>query len=227
MMYLLAVLLSLLPCCGVCESLSDGISSVIGSLDITALEQDPTVESALAATGGFRETLTAIARGEITLSFDDMLGMLANAFFGCLRQSTGRLAMLAAPVMLWSVFRRLADGTAKTGKAACSLTVCVVLAQDLSEHAVLCRETILQMADTMQGLFPLLLTLMTAVGSSGASALMQPAVVAAAGSMTAIIGNVTLPLAMVAAMLIMLTLLWRSRRHPGRLAYALLFSLPY
>ena len=60
MRYLFAVLLALLPCSGACESLSESISSVIGSLDIAVLEQNPTVESALAATGGFRETLSAL-----------------------------------------------------------------------------------------------------------------------------------------------------------------------
>lgn len=208
----IVLLFLLLPCRGLCESLSEGIGSVIDTLDLASLAQSTGADDALAATGGLKETLRAIASGEMTLGFDDTLALVTDGFFGAVKQSIGRLARLAAPVMLWSVAGHLSSGSAKAGRVACSLCVCVFLAQDLSEHALLCRDTITQIADTMQGFFPVLLTLMTAVGSSGSSTLMQPAVVAAAGSMTAIISNVTLPLAMVSAMLIMLTRLGEGVR---------------
>ena len=59
------------------------------------------------------------------------------------------------------------------------------------------------MSGGMQHLFPLLLTLLAAVGGSTGAALFQPAVVAAAGSMTALISKVTLPLATGSALVTM------------------------
>ena len=212
MRWLLLVVLLALPQPGACETIADGIRNVVESLDLSEIEDTVDATGLLPSSGGLASLLGSIASGEVTLSFEDSASLIAARFFGMVRQSLWRLARLAAPVMLWSVFSRLSDGGARVGKTACSLCVCVFLAQDLSEHAMLCRDTVTRMADSMQGLFPILLTLMTAVGSSGSSTLMQPAVVAAAGSMTALISNVTLPLAMASAMLIMLTRLGEGVR---------------
>jgi len=59
------------------------------------------------------------------------------------------------------------------------------------------------MAEWMQALFPLMMTLLAAVGGTASSAFYHPAVMAAAGSMTALVQQVTLPLAVGVAALTM------------------------
>ena len=114
------------------------------------------------------------------------------------------MTRLVAPAMVWAILRRLTGKGGEAGQIVCQLWVCVFLTQDLTEHVALCTDAVARMSDGMQGLFPLLLTMMAAVGGSSGSALMQPAVVSAASAMTGIIRSVTLPLATGAAILTML-----------------------
>lgn len=201
---LLLILLLLLPVSAQAESLSSAIGAVIDSLDVSTLEDALQQEDPFQATGGLKATLAAIARGEMTLSFDQVIQMAAGRFASAATGSLWRLTRLMAPALLWSILRRLTGKAGEAGKAVCYLLVCVFLARDLSDHMALCTSSVDKMSSGMQGLFPILLTMMAAVGGSAGSALMQPAIVAAAGSMTGFIRHVTLPLAMAAAVLTML-----------------------
>ena len=177
---------------------------MIQGLDTSSLEEALRQVDPFAATGGFRATLTAIARGELSLDFQQVLSLLTGRFFAEARASLWRLSRLAAPALIWSLLRRLTGKSGESGKAVCLMLVCVFLTQDLSEHITLCKASVTRMSNGMQGLFPLLLTMMAAVGGSAGSALMQPAVVASASAITGFIERVTLPLATAAAMLTML-----------------------
>ena len=201
---LLLALLLLWPLPARAEPLTAAIDQVLCGLDTAALEEALSPDDPLQATGGLRATLSALARGEITLSFDEAMELLAARFASAARGSVWRLTRLAAPALLWSILRRLTGKDSGAGKAMCYLMVCVCLARDLADHLALCTASMEKISSGMQGLFPLLLTLMAAVGGSAGATLMQPAVVAAAGSMTGLIRHVTLPLATVAGVLTML-----------------------
>ena len=201
---LLLALLLLWPLPALAESLTAAIDQVLDGLDTAALEEALSPDDPLQATGGLRATLSALARGEITLSFDEAMELLAAHFASAARGSVWRLTRLAAPALVWSILRRLTGKDGGAGKAVCYLMVCVCLARDLADHLALCTASMEKISSGMQGLFPLLLTLMAAVGGSAGATLMQPAVVAAAGSMTGLIRHVTLPLATVAGVLTML-----------------------
>lgn len=198
------MILLVVPCSALAETLSEQISTVISGLDTAALEDALHQEDPFSSTGGFTQTLTAIARGELSLDFEQVISLLTSQFMAALQSSVWRLTRLAAPAMIWGILRRLTGKSGESGKAVCLLVVCVFLTQDLADHVALCRQSVAKMSSGMQALFPLLLTMMAAVGGSAGSALMQPAIVAAASSMTGLIESVTLPLAMGSAMLTML-----------------------
>lgn len=180
------------------------MSDLVAGLDTSAIDAALQSGDPFAATGGFRETLGAIARGEITLDADAVLALLLSTFLSAVKQSLWRLTRLMAPSLLFSVLRRLTGTGSGAGRAVCQLCLCVFLTQDLTDHLTLAQDAVRRMADGMQGLFPLLLTMMAAVGGSAGSALMQPAIVASASAMTTLICKVTLPLATAAAILTML-----------------------
>lgn len=214
MMRLIALLLSLLiPCASMAETLSAAVDEAVNGLDLSALEG----AALFASTGGVKETLRAIARGEMTLGMEQLWELLISRFLGAAKTSLWRLTRLMAPALLWSVLRQLSGRSGEAGRAACYLVVCAFLAKDLADHAALCTDTVQRMSGSMQGLFPLLLTLMTAMGGASGSAVMQPALVAASGMMTGVISNVTLPLTIASAMLTMLCHLGEGLRV-GRLA---------
>lgn len=186
------------------ESLSDGVTEIIAGLDTASLEATLGAEDPFASTGGFTQTLLAIAQGKLSLNFEQVMDLITAQLLASVRRSLWRLTRLIAPSMIWAILRRLAGKGSEAGRVVCQLWVCVFLTQDLTDHITLCTASVRRMSEGMQGLFPLLLTMMAAVGGSSGSALMQPAIVTAASAMTSLIQQVTLPLATAAAILTML-----------------------
>ena len=200
----MALMLTLLPHQALAESLADGVTEIIQGLDLTGLEETLQEDDPFSATGGFSATLLAIARGELSLDFEQVMNLLTGQLLTAVRRSLWRLTRLMAPAMIWAILRRLTGKGGEAGRVVCQLWVCIFLTQDLTEHISLCTQAVSRMSDGMQGLFPLLLTMMAAVGGASGSALMQPAIVASASAMTGLIQQVTLPLATAAAILTML-----------------------
>ena len=135
---LLLALLLMLPLPARAEPLTAAIDQVLDGLDTAALEEALSPDDPLQATGGLRATLSALARGEITLSFDEAMELLAARFASAARGSVWRLTRLAAPTLVWSILRRLTGKDSSAGKTVCYLMVCVCLARDLADHLALC-----------------------------------------------------------------------------------------
>ena len=181
------------------ESLSSGISTIVSALDSAALESALSDDDPFAQTGGFRQTLTAIARGEMTIDFQQTADLLSRQFFSAVRQSLWRLTRLIAPALLWALLKQFSGRSSECGRIVVQLFVCVFLTQDLSDHITLAVTTVQQISAGMQGLLPMLLTMMAAVGGSAGSALM-----ASASAMTSLISGITVPLAVASGVLCML-----------------------
>ncbi len=179
--------------------------SVLNGLDTGALESLFTQSGG----GAFRETVLKITRGELVLSADELFRALAESLLSCLSGTLGRLTMLAVPCVLCGAARMLRGGARQKAVggivyAACYLMVASVMVRDLSGYMTLIKNAVEKMATVMQALFPLLLTLLASVGSTGA-AFFGPAVVASSGTMTAIVSTVTLRCALLSAMLAILS----------------------
>ena len=130
--------------------------------------------------------------------------LISAELLSAIRTSLWRLTRLMAPAMLWSLLKRVSGKSSEAGRTVCQLCVCVFLAQDLSDHIHLATSAVQRMNNGMQGLFPLLLTMMAAVGGASGSAIMQPAVVASASTLTTLMTKVTVPLATASAILTLL-----------------------
>lgn len=200
----MAAFLLCMPSSAAAETLTEGVTAIVSSLDTTALDASLAQDNPFAATGGFTETLLSIAKGELSLDVGQTLELLAGKLLSAVQSSLWRLTRLIVPAIVWAILRRLTGKGSEAGRVVCQLWVCVFLTQDLTEHIALCTGAVTRMSEGMQGLFPILLTMMAAVGSSSGSALMQPAIVASASTMTGLIQQVTLPLATAAAILAML-----------------------
>lgn len=206
-LFSLLTLLFLLPQVAAGETLQAGIDQLLSSLDTTALSDILADADPFAATGGFTATVGALARGEVALDLGAALTLVKNRMLTALQGTLWRLTRLAAPALLWSLLRRLCHVEGKAihaGQTVCQLCVCIFLTQDLTEHIALARSAITRMNSGMQALFPMLLTMMAAVGGSAGSAIMQPAVVASASTLTTLLTKVTVPLSIAAAVLTML-----------------------
>jgi len=204
MRWMMLILLLCLPFSAGAESLQEAAQQMIGTLELDALGD------AARETGWFEdgaaEVIGRLAGGEMVLDASQMCAWLLDAAAGVFRSSLWRMTRLMVPAMLAGCAQWLHPWNKTGGKAARYaglLMTMVFLIADLREHAQLCQQTIERMGEWMQALFPLMITLLAAVGGTASSAFYQPAVMAAAGSMTALIQQVTMPLAVSVAVLTM------------------------
>jgi len=203
-MWIFVLLALLFPCSACAESLQEAAQGLIATLELEALGQ------AAGQTGWFEgsieELLAKLVSGQAILDASQVLNWLTNSAAGLFRSSLWRMTRLMTPAMLAVCAEWLQHGNSAAGKAARYaglMMTMVFLVADLRDHAALCTDTISRMAEWMQAVFPLMITLLAAVGGTASSAFYQPAVMAAAGSMTALIQQVTLPLAVSVAVLTM------------------------
>ncbi|MBQ8535945.1 MAG: hypothetical protein IJ461_00870, partial [Clostridia bacterium] len=194
LLFLLALFLWPVP--ALAQSLEEGLEQVLSGLDLTAFLE---AAQGLEGMGDWKETLRALAKGEMVISAQGLVEGLVNRFMNVLAGSVTRMGLLLIPAIVMGMVQALAsekgaDTAQNACHYACFLAVAALMAQDLGEHIALCQESMGKMAQAMQSLFPILLTLLAAVGGTASVAFFQPAVVAASGFMTALISHVTLPL---------------------------------
>lgn len=179
---LVALFLCLLPCPARGEELTSGISKALDKLELEQLGEELAALGEPFASGSLRETLTQIAKGEWTLSLDALLRLISQRFLSAFSGSLWRISRLLVPTLALGICNTLGKGnrSGQTAAYLCFLLVAVFMVQDLITHAQQAAAAVEKMSGGMQHLFPLLLTLLAAVGGSTGAALFQPAVVAAA-----------------------------------------------
>ncbi len=218
MRYVLALLLLLLPL-SACAELSPAIEGALDALDLSSLEG--AMEDALHGLD-LRETLSRLSSGDMVWDASALLKSLFGTLMSALSGSVWRFARLLTPAILCGVIGDMRVSSARKGlfealESACFLLLAALMAKDVGDHMALAESAITRIADLMQVLFPMLLTLLAAVGGTAGAAFYQPAVVAAGGTMTALVRDVTLPLSLAAAVLTLLNHLSDGIRI-GRLA---------
>lgn len=198
------VLLVLLPACALAaETLSEGISQTLAGLDLSAFQR------AVSESGLFAEDaaqlIRAVASGQAVLTGGDALRWLAGKAAGLFTDTLWRMTRLLIPALIAAVAENLHPG--RSGRSTLHygglLMTLGFLIADLEAYVSLCRSSVGEMAALMQALFPLLVTLLAAVGGTAGSMFYEPAVMAAAGSMTALVQQATMPMAAAVAVLTM------------------------
>ena len=199
---LLCLTLALMPLPAL--AMEQAVVEGIAQLDLEALEK--AAEESGFVSGDVPSLLARLASGQAVLSGSETLAWLTSRLSGVFERSLWRLTRLMAPALLVAVAQNLALGeraAVRAARAAGLVLVAAFLVSDLNEHVALVRQTVNDMAGIMQAVFPLLVTLLAAVGGTTSSAFYQPAVMAAAGSMTTLVEHVTLPFAVSVATLTM------------------------
>jgi stage III sporulation protein AE len=156
-----------------------------------------------------RALLDRVLSGEAVLNADELLQALLALLRAQLLERRGLLLRLLAPALLCGVLSRLresfrSEAVAEISLWACYLWVAAAVVQECMAQAQTSRAAVNGMAAGMQGLFPVLLTLLVAVGGTSSAAFFQPAVVAASGTMTTLVQSVSFSLALAYAVLAVL-----------------------
>ena len=178
------------------------LENSLSQLDLGGLTQ--AAQDSAWLSGGIPEALGKLCHGQSVLSPTEALNLLLQQAAGIFQSSLWRMTRLMAPALLLSVLESLKpSGAGRAARYAGLAMALAFLVMDLREHVALVSDTVGRMSGWMQALFPLLVTLLAAVGGTASSAFYQPAVMAAAGTMTTLIQHVTMPLAVSVAVLTM------------------------
>ncbi len=218
---LFALLLFFLsPGVGQAESLTQQMENVLAGLDFSQL--DALTESMLGGEVNARSLIAGLASGDKTLDAAGALDQITAALKRALSSLFGLMMQILIPAVLCGVVAQMGDAFASDGIAgicryACFLFVLIPVLSHLAQSAQMVGQAIRRMSDAMQVIFPMLLALLAAVGGSVSSAVLQPAVIAASGTMTTIVRDVTLKLLLCAGAVTAICHL-SDRIHLSRLA---------
>ncbi|GHU72350.1 hypothetical protein AGMMS49992_08110 [Clostridia bacterium] len=191
-------------------SLQSQAASLLDTFDLTVWQG--VADAMLAPTEriSVRDTILRLIQGERILDGRTAMERVLQVLFQSLRNSVGLIAQLMVPALLCAILSRMrAAFENDTVAQACQFVgyalVALIAARYFLNQLSIVRRVVDGMASGMQALFPLLLTLLAAVGATSSSAFFQPAVVAASGTMTTIVQRVTLSFALATALLTILT----------------------
>lgn len=188
------------------EGFGEVVSEQIATLDLKELTRVMGEQELIS--GDVVELLRGFTSGKPMVDGTQLVAWIWQKATGIFQSSLWRMTRLLVPALLLGVLSHLRvsmgrEFVAKACQYAGMLLVLGFLVADVTEHVKLAQATIADMANTMQALFPLLVTLLVAVGGTASAAFFQPTVVAASGTMTTLIQNVTLPFAVGMAVLTM------------------------
>lgn len=191
--------------CAQAASLEEGVADVLAELDLSVFQQ--AVEESGMFAQDAASLIKSLAGGAAVMTGQEALQWLAAKAAGLFSDSLWRMTRLLVPALISAVaeqlhLRRNLSGAAHYGGLLMTMGFLVA---DLQAYVSLCQESVAGMAGLMQALFPLLVTLLAAVGGTASSMFYQPAVMAAAGSMTALVQQATMPLAAGVAVLTMVS----------------------
>lgn len=195
---LLWVILLFFAIGGRAESLDAGLRQVLEDMDMVPLEEATDTEN-------LSEILLKLASGQAIWDAEAVLYMLGDVVMGELAQTFERMLTLIAPALLCALAGMLhGKGITVTAENVCFLALSSVMASDLKTYLATAENAVIRMDEMMQALFPLLITLLAAVGATNGAALFQPAIAAASGTMTTLVRSFSLPMAMGVAVVTLL-----------------------
>ena len=186
----LVMLMLLLPALACAQGLDAGLEQALGQVDLAPLET-------AAREDNLRVYLLRLAKGEMIWDARQVLDTLLRRLLGEARSSFSRMMGLLAPALLASAAGLLGGkrrDVIRIAESACFLALAATIAADMQLYLREAEQAVSRMAEMMQALFPILLTLLAAVGGSYGAALLEPAVSAASGIVTALVRGVSLRL---------------------------------
>ncbi len=207
MKYVIGAVCFFLFCMGFCVSKAESLpfDQVLNTLSTKELEE---IFEQVTKQATLKDTLLKISKGELLINSENLLKTLASLLFKEILSVLKRLPFFIVPTVLFSllstfhVFSKNASHTFVL-HIACYLFFATIMVKDMGAHVQLCKKMIEDLSKVMQALFPLLLTLLTAISSSSALAL-GPQATFSSAFMTAVLTGVTMKSALCYSNLVIL-----------------------
>jgi stage III sporulation protein AE len=184
------------------KQLEDTVHEQLDNLNLSELDEliaRLTADDAQLFGGAtFREKVKSVLNGDFKLGYDSFFSAALNLLFGNLRDFIPLLAAVVAVALLYGIlYNARADtgsaGTSKIIRFACMSVIVVIVMAAVTEVVVMTRGALNAMRAQMNVAFPVLLTLVTALGANASAAVYQPASVVLAQIVAGAMAGVVLP----------------------------------
>ncbi len=145
----------------------------------------------------FLDKLKNILSGNISIDYGSVFGIITELFFSEAVKLLPVLASITAISILSNLLSMAKSDKTKTGDTVhfvCYLAIVLIVLNMIYQLIKSLMQTLTMMNELMSLVFPVILTLMTASGSTVSSSVYQPAVALLCGSATSVIINIIVPL---------------------------------
>lgn len=183
------------------QELSENIENQLDSLDTSELDElikEITKDSDAFASGSFSQKIKDIISGDLTIDAQSFIGYLSELFLNDVLAFLPYVCMIVAIAILYSMVSSSHSGKNKTLNDVihfvCYGAVVVIIVVWVSKLLALTTSTLHSMKQQMDLIFPLLLTILTALGGNVAVGVYQPAMAVLSGSVVSIFISILMPI---------------------------------
>lgn len=180
------------------EELEEKVSEGLDAIDFSELEEWAKQYGADAAfSQGVEEMVRAVLNGEFTLGAERLSSVILNAVTGGIKSCIPAFAAIFAIAVMTSMMQGLSSGFLKDNTReivhfACYAAIIVILSVQITAVVIQVKEIVEGMCGFMQAVFPVLLTLITVLGSSAAG-VYSPLMAALSVGIGSVISSLVLP----------------------------------
>lgn len=181
------------------EELEEKVSEGLDAIDFSELEEWAKQYGADAAfSQGVEEMVRAVLNGEFTLGAERLSSVILNAVTGGIKSCIPAFAAIFAIAVMTSMMQGLSSGFLKDNTReivhfACYAAIIVILSVQITAVVIQVKELVEGMCGFMQAVFPVLLTLITVLGSSAAAGVYSPLMAALSVGIGSVISSLVLP----------------------------------
>ncbi len=182
------------------QEITENVENQINSLDTSELDQliEQILKNTNLGTSSFSQKIKDIISGKITIDATTFLGYLSSLFVDDVLAFLPYICMIIAISILYSMVNASHSGKNKTLNDVihfvCFSAVVIIIVAWVSKLLLLTKTTLTNVKSQMDLIFPLLLTLLTALGGNTTVSVYQPAMAMLSGTVISIFTNILLPI---------------------------------
>lgn len=192
------------------KELQDGTNNILDELDLSELEELYN-STKLSESISFRDFMNDIsAHGLSNLSFDQIIELVLSAFKKSLSGSFVYMAEIVILLMLTGLIKSITtdksnNGAGKTAFYAGYVICAVISASILVGSMFTARSAVDDLAKTVNTITPILVTVLTGLGSVSSSSVMSPILATLTGTVFGAVKNIVFPAITISAVMNILT----------------------
>ncbi len=192
------------------EAIREEVNSQIQALDLSSWEKAlsgiPEDAKGLLGEGGLDDILTTFAEGDAAVDPVNVINLVFKLLLGEAGNQIGLLISLIALALLSGLLTNLrasfsGEGVGEIAHYAIYLLLAAILVNVLWQCVSVARDAVDAMVNLMQALFPILITVLTAMGNAASAGVFQPTMAMLTGAVASFIRDVIMPMVLMGGLI--------------------------